>query len=158
MKLNTAKTSIVVIAALLAGGCSTHSTNQSGSSNVAPQLVVEQFLRAVNGTFESNDAVRNNSLETMARLFGTREGSIMKRDPRKDVDQRMFALASILRHDDYAIGNQQLIPGRQNEAIRLMVNMKFGTRSVGVPYTMVKTTKGDWLVEQIDVEPITSRP
>jgi hypothetical protein len=158
MKLNTARNPLVLIAALLVAGCVTHSSNQSGSSNVAPQLVVEQFLRAVNGAFESNDAVRNNSLETMARLFGTRDGSIIKRDPRKDVDQRMFALASILRHDDYAIGNQQLVPGRQNEAIRLMVSMKFGPRNVNVPYTMVKTTKGDWLIEQIDVEPITSRP
>jgi hypothetical protein len=158
MKLKAARNALALIVALVAGGCISRSVNQSGSSNVAPQLVVEQFLRAVNGVFESNDAVRNNSLESMAHLFGTRDGSIVKRDPRKDVEQRMFALASILRHDDYSIGNQQLVPGRQNEAVRLMVSMKFGQRSVNVPYTMVKTTKGDWLIEQIDVEPITSRP
>jgi hypothetical protein len=158
MKLNSVRAAFALVLALAAGGCITRATNQGGSSNVAPQLVVEQFLRAVNGAFESNDAVRNNSLEAMAHLFGTRDGSIVKRDPKKDVEQRMFALASILRHDDYTIGTQQLVPGRQNEAIRLMVSMTFGKRVVNVPYTMVKTTKGDWLIEQIDVEPITSRP
>jgi hypothetical protein len=145
-----------LLAVLVFGACGGNPENAAPS--VAPQLIVEQFLRAVNGVFEQSDAQRNVSLETMGRLFGTRDGPIIGRDPRKEVEQRMYALASILRHDDYNIQEQQIVPGRREDAIRLLVRMKFGERQVPVPYTMVRTARSSWLIEQIDVEPITSRP
>ena len=146
-----------LIAALSLAACA-RGQPESAAPSVAPQLVVEQFLRAVNAVFDQNDVTRNSSLETMGRLFGTRDGPIIRRDPRKDVEQRMYALASILRHDDYNIQEQQIVPGRREDASRLLVRMKFGDRQVSVPYTMVRTARSNWLIEQIDVEPITSRP
>ena len=118
----------------------------TGAPSVATSLVIEQFLRAVNAS----------DLDTMARLFGTVEGPIVKRDPKKDVDNRMYALAAILRHEDYAIEGMQIVPGRRDEATRVNVAMTVNGRSVRVPYTLVWSRDGNWLVEQIGIEAITS--
>ena len=47
-------------------------------ATLATSLVIEQFLRAVNA----------KDLDTMARLFGTRDGSIRNRDPKQQVEDR----------------------------------------------------------------------
>ncbi len=70
-----------------------------GQPAVAASLVIEQFLRAVNA----------NELETMARLFGTQAGPVIDRDPRAQNEKRMFALASIMRHEDYRIEGTQVV-------------------------------------------------
>lgn len=116
-------------------------------SSVAPALVVEQFLRAVNA----------NDLDTMARLFGTIDGSIIGRDTRKQVDDRMFALASILRHSDYSLEGEQIVPGRRDVATQLLVRMVLPDgRSAVVPFTLVYSSDRTWLIEQIAVERLTN--
>ncbi len=114
---------------------------------VGASLVLERFLRAAN----------ENDLDTMARLFGTKDGSILQRDGRTQAEQRMFILASLLRHDDYVIQDNEIVPGRMREATRLMVRMQFRDRTVVVPFTMVRSGDG-WLVERIGVERITNPP
>ena len=116
------------------------------AATVAPSLVVEQFLRAANA----------QDLGAMGRLFGTREGPISERDPRSTVEQRMFALASILRHDDFEVTGDQQVPGRTEEARKLTVRLKSGQRSYHVPFTMVRSTRSGWLVEQIGIDVITN--
>jgi len=114
---------------------------------VATQLVIEQFLRAVN----------SNDLDTMARLFGTVDGSVLNRDARADVDQQMFALASILRHESFTIRRFEVVPGRRDEAIRAIVNMRIGGKNADVPYTLVWSNNRTWMIEQIGIEAITNR-
>ena len=116
-----------------------------GAPGVAPALAVERFLQAVNA----------RDYETMARLFGTRDGSILQRDPRAQVEQRMYALASLLRHRDYTLEGELVAPGRLGEAVRIVVGMEIGERRIPVPFTVVRTAKQGWLVEQIDIEAIT---
>jgi hypothetical protein len=117
------------------------------NSSVGPSLVVEQFLRAAN----------SNDLATMSRLFGTREGPVVRLDPHRQNEERMFALASVLRHQDFAVEGQQVVPGRGNEAIQLIVRMQTSQRTVAVPFTMVVTRDGSWLVEQIGIDRLTQR-
>jgi hypothetical protein len=92
----------------LAGACasSTSTSTATTDSVLAPAMVVERFLRAAN----------SNDLDTMARLFGTRDGAVAQRESQKDADDWMFALASVLRHTDYQILNEQIVPGRRQEA------------------------------------------
>lgn len=116
------------------------------NAEVAASLVVDQFLRAVN----------SNDLDTMARLFGNRDGSVLLRDPKENVDRQMFALASILRHDSYTIAGNQIVPGRRDEATQINVRMKFGAREVEVPWILVYSKDGQWRVEQIEIVRITS--
>ncbi len=131
-----------------AAACTTTRTVLPGpAASVAPTLVIEQFLRAVNA----------NDLDTMGRLFGTIEGPIDERDSREQVDNRMFALASVLRHVDYRVDGEQLVPGRRDVATQLLVRMFFEDgREAVVPFTMVYSGGRQWLIEQIGIEAITN--
>lgn len=138
----------VLAAAGLVVGCTTQTVQDTRAPltpGVGPSLVLERFLRAANA----------NDLETMSQLFGTKDGNLLRRDDRPEVEQRMFVLASLLRHDDYQIQGTEIVPGRLREATRLMVLMTFGDRKVVVPFTMVRAGGDSWLVEQIGIERIT---
>ena len=65
-------------------------------SQVAPSLVVERFLQAVN----------TRNLETMSRLFGTEDGPFGDRRDKEETELRMDALVQILMHDDYQIRSE----------------------------------------------------
>src|SRR3990172_649691 len=93
---------MVALASALFAGCA--SKSPVTDSALAPAMVVERFLRAAN----------TNDLDTMGRLFGTRAGPVAERDSRKELDDRMFVLASVLRHTDYQILNEQIVPGRRH--------------------------------------------
>lgn len=114
---------------------------------LAGTLVVEQFLRAVNAT----------DLDTMGRLFGTSQGPIVRLYDRKHVDDRMLAIASILRHEDYTIQGTGPVPGRRDPATQVIVRMKVSGREADVPYTLVWSDARNWLIEQIDLERVTRR-
>jgi hypothetical protein len=118
-----------------------------GASNMGPSLVVEQFMRALNS--EPKD------LAVMARLFGTKDGPVGERDPRPLVEQRMFAIATVLHHDDYEIIREQQVPGRSTEATQLLVKVTAGKRSNTVPFTMVRYKENAWLIEQIGLDAVT---
>ncbi|MBX6364186.1 MAG: hypothetical protein IRZ00_09990 [Gemmatimonadetes bacterium] len=138
-----------LLAAALVLGCA-HRTLEPSSAivpGIAPRLAVEQFLRAAN----------DNDLVTMGRLFGTRNGSVAERDDRKEVEQRMFALASLLRHQDYEIQGQSVVPGRIGEAVRINVRLQLADGAPVVPFTVVQSKKGAWLVEQIDINALNGR-
>lgn len=147
------KTSMItlMLAALTVAGCVKEQVvvPTRTSSGVGPALVIEQFMRAVNS--EPKDLV------TMGRLFGTKDGPIGERDPRPQVEQRMFAIATVLHHDDYEVVREQQVPGRTSEATQLMVRVKAGEHSSTVPFTMVRYKDGGWLIEQIGLDAITNQ-
>ncbi len=148
-------TLLLMPAVLLFAACvqrqvvTTTTSNTSGTASaLGPALVVEQFMRAVNR--EPKD------LATMGRLFGTREGPIAERDAKADVEQRMFAIATVLHYDDYQIVREQLVPGRTQEATQLIVNVQAGGKTHSVPFIMVRYKDG-WLIEQIGIDVITNQ-
>ena len=96
-----------------------------------------------------------DEIETMARLFGTREGSVLERHPRDEVEQRMFLIARILQHTDYALAGERAVPGRSREAIEVRVNLTTNEGVKTVPFTVVRTSAGEWLIENIDLVAIT---
>lgn len=114
-------------------------------SGVAPALIVEQFLTAAN----------SKDLTTMGNLFGTRDGPISRRDPKQNVEQQMFTLATILKHDDYQFEGESIVPGRQHEATQFNVLMTFGPRKVSVPFVVVQSKSSGWMVEEIGITKIT---
>ena len=145
---------LLMPAVLLAAACvqrqvvtTTTSSGAGTASALGPALVIEQFMRAVN--MEPKD------LATMGRLFGTREGPISSRDPKAEVEQRMFAIAAVLHHDDYQIVREVLVPGRTQEATQLIVNVEAAGKTHAVPFTMVRYKDG-WLIEQIGIDVITN--
>lgn len=136
---------VFVLASTLVEGCVTHTL--SPGSDLAPAMVVERFLRAAN----------SDDLDTMARLFGTRAGPIAGRESQKNADDWMFALASVLRHTDYQILSEQIVPGRRQEATQLLVRLVNGERRYEVPITLVQSRRSGWLIENVPVDLLTNR-
>lgn len=133
----------------LAAGCARQSEVPSlrpAHAGVAPVLVVERFLNAANAS----------DLDSMARLFGTRDGSVLKRDKRAEVEARMYALSSLLRHKNYVLEGEGIVPGRLGEAVRLLFRLELEDGQVSVPFVVVQTRGDGWLIEQVGVDRITA--
>ena len=133
-----------------------------------PVQVVERFLRAAN----SRDHI------VMAELFGTADGPAGNTGGtfgcalRKlgawlglgercvtwsAVELRMDAIARLLAHDGYQIGQQEVVAGRDRPAIRLEVDFARGQRpGKTVPFVVIKTFDGRWLVQEIDLARLTA--
>lgn len=116
-------------------------------STVGAAVVLEQFLGAVNA----------NDLRQMGGLFGTKDGPVNGIDERENVEKRMFVFASVLRHDDYKLEGQQIVPGRLDEAIQLHVTLTQGKKQVTVPFTMVRSKADQWLVEIFDMQKVMNQ-
>ena len=141
---------LVVLTASACGGGSAGSGSQEFRTPAAqsqePALLVERFLRAANA----------NDLETMTRLFGTPRQTIVEREGRMRAERRMYVLASILRHRDYSIVGKQTVPGRMLDAIELQVRIETEDETATVPFLVVRSNDGGWIIEQIGIEPLTS--
>ena len=110
----------------------------------APAASVERFLRLAQA----------KSYQEMGLVFGTKDGPIVRRDPARQVEQRMYAIASILQHERFTIANEEPVPGRIGEAVRMTVSLTNGRQRKQVPFISVRHG-GGWLVEQVDLERIT---
>jgi hypothetical protein len=155
---------------LVLGACTTtRIQSPSEMASVAPVLSVERFLQAANA----------RDLHGMARLFGTEEGPIIETggtfgcafkkmgswiglgDPcltLQDVEIRMDAIARILEHDDYTIVSEGDVAGRVNPTSRVGVDLTIGNRLIrDVPFLVVRTPEGRWLIEEIGLDEITSQ-
>ncbi len=153
---------------LLLGGCTTTRVMSTGEvAALAPILSVERFLAAANA----------QDLYGMARLFGTENGPIIETggtlgcafrkmgswigvsercSTLQEVELRMHAVAQILRHDDYTVTAEASVPGRVNPTSRIGVDMRIGGRTIrDVPFVVVRTGEGRWLVEEIGLTKIT---
>lgn len=157
----------LLLLSVLVAGCASGGGGRGDAAGVAPLLSVERFLQAAN----------TRDLDTMARIFGTYDGPIgdtgstfgcaFKRMgswiglsdrcvSRVDVELRMDAIAMILRHDDFRVLSEQSVPGRVHPTSRVGVTIVRGTQSIpDVPFVVVRSRSGRWLVEQIDLERIT---
>ncbi len=154
---------LLVVAALLPACVhrvvsSSSSAQNGGGPGIAPQLAVETFLRAANCVASDQCASKPRDLETMCRLFGTKDGSVLNVDPRDQVEKRMYALASLLQSEDYQIVGQNIVPGRVGQALELVVRLTQNGKQYTVPVTAVHDGSGNWLVEKIDMAPLTGRP
>jgi len=152
---------------LLLGGCTTTVIVPGEMASVAPIMSVERFLQAAN--------VRD--LDGMARLFGTSDGPIIEtggtikcgfkkfgswfgmgdRCPTiQEVEIRMDMIAEIIRHEDYTIVSETPVAGRIGPSSRIGVNMRVNGRDIDdVPFIVVQTDEGRWLVEEIGLTRIT---
>jgi hypothetical protein len=150
------------------GACTTVVQQRPGAAVVA-QLSLERFLQASNA----------RDLDGMARLFGTEKGPVSDTGStfkcffkkigswfegtpcvkKHDVEIRMDAIAQILRHDDYRIAREEGVAGRMSRASRLYVDLSVGGQTVGgVPFVLVRSRGGQWLVEEIDLARVMAGP
>jgi hypothetical protein len=156
---------LILTAMLVAAptACTTRTVEMPPPS-MGAQLSVERFLQAAN----QRDVV------AMGRLFGTQDGAVMDTGStlgcafkkigswfggsactkKQDVEIRMDAIASILLHEDYQIVGESRVPGRTAPTQRVMVDLTTdeGVQVSDVPFVVVQTGDGYWLVEQVDLQ------
>jgi hypothetical protein len=149
MRMRAIRTRSLLATLLLAAACGGTAPRAADQAAVLPPaMTVERFLRAAN----------QNDLDTMSDLFGTRDGPVRQLWPRSEVDSRMFMLASVLRHSDYTITGEQIVPGRREEATQLMVRIVLADNTVNLPFTLVRNARTQhWLIEDIPIDRITRR-
>jgi hypothetical protein len=155
---------VVTLIALSAAGCTTTVQRGPGAGVVA-QLSLERFLQAAN----------ERDIESMGRLFGTVNGpvwdtgstfgcffkkigswfggnSCVKHD---DVEVRLDAIARVLEHQDYKVVREEPVAGRLNTATRIFVDLTVdGEKVPDIPFVVVRTGGGQWLVEEIDLQKV----
>lgn len=154
---------LVALASIVPAACTTY-VAQSPAAAVGAQLSVERFLQAAN----------QRDVEAMGRLFGTADGAAMDTGStfgcafkkigswfggrpcvkREDVEIRMDAIASILQHRDYRIVEERRVAGRRVPATEVRVDMTTsrGADVSAVPFVVVRTGEGRWLIERVDLE------
>jgi len=90
----------------------------------------------------------------MTRLFGTHDGPV--EGNQQELEVRMATIAQILRHEDYEIVSEEPAAGREHPTNRIGVTLvKGGQRVRDVPFMVVRTESGSWLVQEIGLERIT---
>jgi hypothetical protein len=161
------KLGLLVLLALLPGACTTVVVERPAAA-LGAQLSVERFLQAAN----------THDVAAMGRLFGTETGAAIETGStfgcfwkkigswfggeacikRQDVEIRMDAIASILEHDDYRIVREERVAGRTSPTTRVLVDMTVeGEHVGGVPFVVVQSTGGRWLVQEIGLEQVMAR-
>ena len=113
----------------------------------AAPAAVERFLQLA----------RDNDYAAMGWLFGTSEGAVIQRDPVTEVEQRMYALANLLSHDSFVVGEGSPLPGRGDQALLFNVALRRGFETREVPFTVVRGPENRWFVEQLGVEALTGQ-
>jgi hypothetical protein len=137
---------IAVLGSVALSGCTTRTVQgpPGEMAGMLPVLSVERFLQAANA----------RDFEAMRQLFGTRRGPIA--GERREIELRMAAIADVLRHEDYRIIEDRREPGREFPTTRVTVTITKGGREIpDVPFFVIQTERGGWLVEQVDLEKIT---
>lgn len=154
--------------ALTLTSCTTVVQQSGPGAGVVAQLSVERFLQAAN----------DRDIDAMGRLFGTADGPIMDTGgtfgcffkkigswfggssctKRRDVEIRLDAIARVLRHDDYKIVREEKVAGRLNTATRVFVDLTVeGEKVPDIPFVVVRTQGGQWLVEEVDLQKVMAR-
>ena len=149
---------LLVATTLLLGGCTTTQVIPSGEvASVAPMLSVERFLQASNN--RDGAAIETGGTFGCAfKKLGSWIGIGQRCSTLQEVELRMDAIARILRHQDYAVVSEAPVAGRVHPTSRIGVNLQIGNDTVeDVPFIVVRTGEGRWLVEQIGLDEITGR-
>ena len=138
--------SILLLLLASVSACSSRANVNRSTLPVAPALTVERFLQAAN----------TRDLATMSRLFGTADGPIGDRQSRTDVELRMDVIAEILRHDDYEIVSERVVPGTEAPSNRVGVDLVLpgGILVRDVGFTVV-ASDDRWLIIVIELVKIT---
>lgn len=138
---------LVTAALLLIGtaACAGNPRPAGGAGGDSAALAVERFLHLAQA----------QSYVEMGWVFGTESGPVIQQWPRPEVEQRMYAIARVLSHDSFVVGQSQAVPGRIGKAERFTVSLQARGKVYQVPFTAVRGPRSRWYVEQVDLQAVT---
>jgi hypothetical protein len=139
--------SVLALAISAAACASAFQAPPEGPGAPTAATAVEQFLRLA----------ADQEYLAMGWVFGTDKGAVLRRDPPRDVERRMHAIANILKNDMFVIRSQTPVPGRIGGAFRFDVVVSNSGREYLVPFTAVRGPDARWFIEDIKLDVITSR-
>ena len=117
----------------------------SGGSRPEPTQPVRTAASVVQGFMQ---AVADSNLTKMATLWGTANGPAAKTGQPPDYERRIVIMQAYLRNDSFRVTSDvPESPARRD----LQVELKRRTCTWSVPFVVVKTGDGSWLVNQVDL-------
>jgi len=121
----------------LAAACGHHS---SGIAPVDPEATVRAFL----------NAVKANSLQAMAELWGTEKGPASRSMDHAELDKRLTVMRSYLVHDKFEFQPRNGMDATGANQRVLDVRITRGACQPVVPFTVVRSGNV-WLVKSVDL-------
>ena len=131
---------LAMLAAASIVACGGHRANVTPSP-ATPDQTIDQFLTAVN----------TQDLDAMALVWGTPRGpeGLVHRFSESDRMQRLTIMQRLLRSDSHMItATDATDPARRV----VTVAMTQGTRRYAVPFTLVPSRAGGWLIQEIGLD------
>jgi len=115
----------------------------------APEATIEQFLAAVADT----------NLGRMAELWGTERGpsTVTNRSSQQVQTQILTIMQRLLQSDEHRVIGSATSQNRPNQRV-LQVELERRGRRFVVPFTMVATRTGGWLVLQVGLDAAMPAP
>jgi hypothetical protein len=158
----------LLVGSVSLAGCASSGPPSPRAASTEPAQSVARFLEAAN----------TGDLEAMARIFGTADGPVARGvgNPVScafrrmgswmglgspcttwaELEVRMNLIALVLRHESYRLRGESQVPGRRRPTRRIGVDLDQGREQFAdVPFLVVQTGDGRWLVEEVGLERIT---
>ena len=130
-------------AALLALGACGGGAGAGASGPVKPansaQAAVEGFMQAV----------ADSNLARMAELWGTAGGPAARTRQPNDYERRITIMQAYLRNESHRV--LPITPSGSDSRQDVQVELRRELCTWVVPFTVIKTGEGSWLVNQVDV-------
>lgn len=136
--------SIALLALATTLGCASGGGSSDPVAPAEPEATVAQFL----------DAVRDNSMETLSRIWGTSRGPAADNMPEDELMKRLGIMMVYLQHERYEIiqGTDALMRGTGAERRIRAQLFRAGCTPV-VPFVLVRW-RDRWLVSNVDLSVI----
>ncbi len=135
---------------LLAAALTLAACGGNATSSVAQTRQPEPAANAEAAVQQFIEAVADSNLAKMAELWGTAKGSAAQTGQPNDYERRIIIMQAYLRdrrHRLMSNAQEGSDPGRRI----VQVEFRRGDCVKMVPFSMVRTESGDWLVNSIDL-------
>ena len=131
---------LVISCLVLAAACGGHRANLAPSP-ATPDQTVERFLTAVNAS----------DLDGMSMLWGTKEGpeGVVHRFAEQERIQRLTIMQHMLKSENHTISATDATDPSKRV---LTVSMTQNNRRFAVPFTLVASRAGGWLIKEIGLD------
>lgn len=93
-------------------------------------------------------AVADSNLAKMATLWGTARGPAAKTGQPSDYERRIAIMQAYLRNDSFRLTSD--VPEADNRRV-VQVELRRQTCTSNVPFVVIKTGDGSWLINQVDL-------
>ncbi len=132
----------LALALVALAACAPRATTARGGGEVgavAPRVAVDRFMAAA----------RQQDLQGMTELWGTRKGPAREQMSRNEVEKRVVVMQICLAHDQIRVGNESR-PAEDARVYRVELARGAHRRETNV-FT-VQGPGGRWFVENIELE------